>query len=280
MLLLVTLATAGTWNICSTTEATASINAGWTVFDDRNVDGDRALDRGTYSAATSIVRRWQPRHDADLCDHSDGMGGMTHRLDSALVEIDALPGEGTCPVAVWANGYSDAGSSALVSPDALSARVTGHAVTSADAGNTATIGVDGGGGASFEAQWLYTGAGTTRFNGVIDVDASASYNGASLDIPGWAQVDAYDGRVDAWVRRDDQWVHVVGEAPLKIEFGARVSARTGVCAMGSTTSGAHAQPGGQGTGGAGIGFTITPVRAQGAPDVRPRGGPEFEECGC
>jgi hypothetical protein len=280
MLIVISLAAAGTWNICSATEATASVNAGWTIYDVRDVDGDRAADHGTFSASTSLVRRWQPRHEEDLCDHTDGMGGLTLRTTTAMVAVDALPGEGSCPATVWGDAYGDIGSQATVTANRIGARVEGHAVTSADAGNTGTIGVDGGGGARFTSEWAWSLPGAADVSGTVDVEASAAYNGATLDIPGWAQVDAYDGAVDAWVRRGAEWVHVTGTAPMTIPFGALVPGRGQVCATGSATSGAHAEPGGQNTGGAGIRFTFDPVRGAGPVDARPTDGPEFDHCGC
>lgn len=280
MLLFIALASAGTWNICSSAEATSSVNAGWTIFDVRDADGARSIDNGSTYASTSLVRRWQPRRDQDLCDASDGMGGLTHRVDSVLVAVDSLPGEGACMASIWGDAYGDVGSEAVVKPNQIAANVQGHAVTTADAGNTGTIGVDGGGGARFAAEWAWAQSGPADVAGVVDVAASAAYNGASLDIPGWAKVDAYDGVVDAWVRRGSEWIHVTGSAPMQIEFGATVAGRGQVCAVGSATSGAHAEPGGQNAGGSGIGFSLTPVRSTGPVDVRPVGGPEFDPCGC
>lgn len=280
MLITLSLAAAGTWNVCSTTEATASVNAGWTIYDERDVDGDRATDAGTYSSSTSLVRRWQPRRDEDFCSHADGMGGLTLRSSTAMVAVDALPGEGSCPATIWADAYGDIGSAAVVTPNRISGKVEGHAVTTADAGNTGVIGVDGGGGARFTSTWAWSMSGVADVGGVIEVAASAAYNGASLDLPGWAQVDAYDGEVDAWVRRGGEWVHVTGSAPMRIPFGATVAGRGQVCASGSATSGAHAEPGGQSTGGAGISFTFDPVRTVGPVDPRPSGGPGFDPCGC
>ena len=201
-----------------------------------------------------------------MCDAKDGVGGATRRWSPQMIAVDSIPGEGTCVATIWADGYVDTGSTAQVAPTQLATSATGHAVTRAEAGNTGTIGVDGGGGAEVA--------------GTVTVDTLAAYNGATLDIPGWASVQAYDGAVDGWVRRGSRWEHVSGVAPLKIEFGATTPHRGEVCASGTASSGSSAQPGQASVGGAGIRFAMDAVRSSKALDASPMGGPAFEPCSC
>ncbi len=281
MLILISLAAASAWNVCAATEAVSSANAGWTIVEARDTDGVDSAKRGTFSATSSTVRRFQPRREEDMCDAKDGVGGATRRWSPQMIAVDSIPGEGTCVATIWADGYVDTGSTAQVAPTQLAASATGHAVTRAEAGNTGTIGVDGGGGASFSAKWEWAvPGGGAEVAGTVTVDTLAAYNGATLDIPGWASVQAYDGAVDGWVRRGSRWEHVSGVAPLKIEFGATTPHRGEVCASGTASSGSSAQPGQASVGGAGIRFAMDAVRSSKALDASPMGGPAFEPCSC
>lgn len=281
MLIYVALASAGVWSVCSTTEATSSANGGWTIVELRDSDGGVDTDRGTYGASSSVVRRFEARRDEDLCQASDGVGGATRRWTPGLIAVDALPTGGSCKASIWAEGYVDAGSRARVAANELAGSVIGHAVTRAEAANTGDISVDGGGGASFTAQWAWSVPGrTAEVDGTVVVDAQSAYNGASLEIPGWAWVQAYDGEVDAWVRRGAEWVHVTGAAPLNIEFGAVTPARGEVCAQATATAGSASRAGDSAAGGSGIHFTIDTVRTSDAVHTAPGAGPTFAPCGC
>lgn len=281
MLLFASLAQAGVWNVCAATEATASVNAGWTIVEVRDADDASDTDKGVFNASSSVVRRFQPSREEDFCKATDGLGGATRRWTTEMISIDMVPGQNSCPTTIWGDAYGDTGSRASVEPYKIAGMATGHAVTTADAGNTGTISVDGGGGAGFVAEWIWQVPGSVAaVEGVIEIDDSSAYNGATLDIPGWAQVDAYDGMVDAWVRRGSEWVHLTGPAPMDIEFGANVGSRGSVCAAGKATSGSQAQPGEASAGGSGIHFTLDSVRVATPADAMPTDGPEFEPCGC
>ncbi len=281
MLVLTATALAGVWNVCSATEATASANAGWTIVEVRDSDGGQDVQRGTYTANSSLVRRFEARRDEDLCNATDGVGGATRRWTSELIAVDALPVGGSCKTSIWAEGYVDAGGRAKVTPYEISGSVVGHSVTRAAAGNTGVMSVDGGGGAAFVAEWDWQVPGrTAEVAGTVVVDAQSAYNGSSLQIPGWATVEAFDGKVDAWLRRGGAWVHVTGEAPMNLEFGAISVPRGRVCAQATTSSGAQSQVGESGIGGSGIHFTMDTVRSTAAIDATPMSGPTFDECGC
>ncbi|MSQ03560.1 MAG: hypothetical protein EXR71_17005 [Myxococcales bacterium] len=281
MLSFISMAAASAWNVCAATEAVSSANAGWTIVEERDTDGAGSARHGTFSATSATVRSFQPRREEDMCDAKDGVGGATRRWSPQLIAVDSLPGEGTCVATIWADGYVDSGSTAQIEPTRLAASATGHAVTRSEAGNTGTIGVDGGGGASFSAQWEWgvPGAGA-EIVGTVAVDAVAAYNGATLEIPGWASVQAYDGTVAGWVRRGAKWVQVAGVAPLDIAFGATTVSRGEVCASGNASSGSSAQPGQASVGGAGIRFVMDAVPSARSLDASPLGGPVFEPCSC
>lgn len=281
MLIYVALASAGVWSVCSATESTSSANGGWTIVEARDSDGGVDVDRGTYSASSSVVRRFSARREEDLCKASDGVGGATRRWTAGMISIDSLPVGGSCNASIWADGYVDAGSRATVSPAELAGSVVAHSVTKAEAANTGDISVDGGGGSSFSATWAWSVAGrNAEVDGTVVVDSQSAYNGASLEIPGWAWVQAYDGEVDAWVRRGSTWEHVTGTAPLSIEFGAITAARGEVCAQATATAASSARVGETAAGGSGIHFTMDTVRSSDTVDVRPAGGPTFAPCGC
>ncbi len=281
MLLFTAFAQAGVWNVCAATESNASVNAGWTIIEARDSAGERDADKGSLEAVSTVVKRFEPRREEDFCKATDGVGGATQRWTTELIAVDIVPGQKSCPTAIWADAYGDTGGHATITAERLSASAVGHAVTTAQGGNTGTISVDGGGGASFLSEWSWQVPGpSAAVAGVVKVDAASAYNGAILNVPGWAQVNSYGGVVDAWVRRGAEWVHVQGTSPMEIPFGATVSSRGGVCASGRVTAGSQARTGESSAGGSGIHFSMEPVHATDPVDRRPVKGPTFDPCGC
>jgi hypothetical protein len=280
MLIIVALAQAGTWNVCASTEARATGNAGWSVVDWRDTDGGDDVQRGTWRASAAWGQVFQPSRDGDLCA-ADGVGGATQRWTTGLIAVDGLPGPASCHARVWADASTDARASAWVAPARMAAGATATSVTRADAGNTASISVDGGGGARFSSEWAWQVPGAAAdVRGTISVDASAAYNGASVQVPGWAQVEVWEGVATGWVRRGDQWVEVSGTAPIDISFGAVTASRGTTCAQGVATGASRAEAGEGTAGGSGVRVEIDAVRSASAPDARPDGGPAFDPCGC
>lgn len=281
MLIILSLASAGTWNVCSTTESRASGNAGWTIVQERDADGGEDVHHGTYRSASSYTQSFQPRLDADLCG-ADGMGGSTQRWSTQLIAVDELPTGGVCNASVWADAYTDSRAGAWVTPTRMSAGANASAITRADAGNTASIGVDGGGGARFTSEWVWqVGGPAAEVRGTISIDPSAAYNGASLQVPGWASVEVWDGRVTGWVRRGSEWAPVDDPAPIDITFGAVSASRGTACMQGVATAGSRAEMG-EGTAG-GTGFTVEMQTTRSAAPLDPQPahkGPEFDPCSC
>jgi hypothetical protein len=203
---------------------------------------------------------------------------------SGMLAVASIPGLAapTCSVKVWAEGHGDASGRTVLEQDRIAGFARGDSVSDADAENSGEIAIDGGGGARFRGEWAWNVPRSTaaEVSGVVEVDEQAAYAGATLDIPGWAMVDVWEGDVDAWVRRGSEWVHVTGEAPMTIEFGAVVHPRGSVCAQGSATAGSHVVAGEGAIGTAGIHFSFDPAKSTEAFDRAPSGGPQFEPCGC
>ncbi len=284
MLLIVTLAQAGTWPICAQTETAATVNGGWSLVEQRSSDGDDDSHRGTWYSEAEVSMSFGGRRDENYCASDDGLMGLTRRWTSDMVAVVGLPGaaEGACEAAIWASGRASGSARAEVDVSRMTAYARGSAVTTADADNVADISVDAGGGARFTGQWAWRvgQARNAEVVGSVVVGQAAAYAGASLEVPGWARVDTWDGEVDAWVRRGDTWVHVEGSAPMTLSFGAVVAARGTVCATGSATSGSQAAAGEGGAGGAAISFSMDPVATASVTDAVPVDGPEFGACGC
>ncbi len=284
MLALIALAHAGTWPICAVTESSVSVNGGWTLVEERESDGKDAQHRGAWSSEASLSQTFGGRREENYCENDDGLMGLTRRWTAEMVAVTALPGTeaNACEATIWAEGKADADARAEVDTERLAAMARGSALTMAEADNVADISVDAGGGARFAGQWTWRVPGTRAADmvGTVVVSAQAAYAGATLDIPGWAMVDTWDGEIDAWVRQDDEWVHVTGSAPMEIPFGAIVTPRGSVCATGSVTTGSQSVLGGGGAGGAGISFSMEPVATDEAPSGDAPGAPAFGPCGC
>lgn len=287
MLFLISLASAGTWPICGATSTTATTNGGWTVVEIRESDGSESSDQGVWSSETSLSRSYGGMKQDNACDSEDGMGGALMRWTSELLSVDALPGQGqavnaSCDVTVSARGQSDASARAILSQMEMKGMARGDAVSDADAENSGTISVDSGGGGQFAGEWAWgvPGAHAAKVRGVIRVGVQAAYAGATLDIPGWAQIDAWDGDVEGWVREGSTWIHVKGKAPMEIAFGAVVAGRGQVCATGLATAGSRSENGGGAIGAAAIEFSMEPIKSIDEIDARPTGGPEFSPCSC
>ena len=284
MLILVSIAAAGTWPICATTGTTATTNGGWSLLEVHDSEGAEMIDEGAWSSRSRLSQTYGGIKEDNACDSKDGMGGATMRWTTDLLSVDALPGQGqaSCDVTVKARGRSDASGQAEVSQTKMTAMARGDAVSDAEAQNSGAISVDSGGGGRFLGEWAWRVPGATAANvqGTITVGVQASYAGATLDIPGWAQIDAWDGEVEGWVRQGSEWVHVAGSAPMDISFGAVAAGRGQVCASGSATTGSHSAEGAGGIGAAAITFSMEPTKSAGAIDERPEGGPEFAPCSC
>lgn len=281
MLIILSLASAGTWNVCSATESRASGNAGWTIVEERDSDGGEDVHQGTYRSSSAYTQSFQPRRDGDLCT-ADGMGGSTQRWSTQLIAVDELPKNGICHASVWADAYADSRANTWVAQTRIAAAASTSAITRADAGNTGTIGVDGGGGARFTSEWVWqVGGPAAQVRGTIQVDASSAYNGASLQVPGWASVEVWDGRVTGWVRRGSEWVEVDHSTPFDLTFGAVTASRGTACMQGVASAASRAEPGEGNAGGAGFTVEMETVRSTAAPDRHPVAkGPEFDPCGC
>lgn len=287
MLILISLASAGTWPICATTSTTATTNGGWSLVEVRESDGAENSDQGAWSSQASLSRTYGGIKQDNACESEDGMGGALMRWTSELLSVDALPGQGkapqaSCNVTVTARGQSDASGRAQVSQTAMKGMARGDAVSEAEAENTGAISVDSGGGGRFAGEWAWgvPGASAAKMQGMIHVGMQAAYAGATLDIPGWAQLDAWDGEVEGWVREGSSWIHIEGKAPMDIPFGAIVGGRGQVCATGSATSGSRSVNGGGAIGAAAIDFSMEPLKSMDEIDERPVGGPEFMPCSC
>ncbi|MBM4391192.1 MAG: hypothetical protein FJ090_08725 [Deltaproteobacteria bacterium] len=284
MLALIALAHAGIWPVCAVTESVVSVNGGWTLVEARESDGKDAQHRGDWSSAVSLSERFGGRREEDYCASGDGLMGLTRRWTAELMAVAALPGTDSdaCQAINWAEGTADAEARAEVDPESLAAMARGSALTMAEADNVADISVDAGGGARFTGQWTWRVPGTRAADmiGTVVVSAQAAYAGATLDIPGWAVVETWNGEIDAWVRQDAEWVHVTGSAPMEIPFGAIVTPRGSVCATGSVTTGSQSVLGAGGAGGAGIRFSMEPVATDEAPTGDVPGAPAFGPCGC
>lgn len=286
MLILISLASAGTWPVCSVTSTTATTNGGWSLVDVRESDGGEDAHRGTWFSEASFSQTYGGTKEDNACESEDGMGGALMRWTSELLSVSALPGQGkpsaACEVRVAARGQADASGRAEVSQLSMGALARGDALSEASAENTGAISVDSGGGGRFSSEWAWRvgGSPTAEMQGMITVGTQAAYSGATLDIPGWAQIDAWDGEVEGWVRQGAEWVHVQGTAPMDISFGAIVPSRGEVCSTGLATAGSQSVDGGGGIGASSIRFTMEPVRSSRAVDDRPEGGPEFAPCSC
>jgi hypothetical protein len=280
MLIIVALANAGTWNVCASTEASASGNAGWTIVESRETDGGDDFQAGTYRAAAAFTQTFQPRREGDLCS-ADGVGGATQRWSTELIAVEMVPGKSSCNARIWADGYADASASAWVAPARMAAGATTRALTRAEAGNTATIGVDSGGGARFASEWVWQVPGPAAdVRGTVTIDASAAYNGGSVDVPGWATLDVWDGEITGWLRQGSAWVEVHESGPMALTFGATTSGRGTTCVQGLVSAASRAAPGEGAAGGSGLKVEIETVRSSAPIDARPADGPEFDPCGC
>lgn len=287
MLILISLASAGTWPICAATSTTATTNGGWSLIEIRESDGAESTDQGAWFSEASLSRTYGGMKQDNACESQDGMGGALMRWTSELLSVDALPGQGktsqkSCDVTVSARGQSDASGRAELSQSVMKGMARGDAVSEAEAENSGAISVDSGGGGRFAGEWAWgvPGAPAAKVQGMIRVGVQAAYAGATLDIPGWAQIDAWDGEVEGWVREGSKWIHIEGKAPIDIVFGAVVPGRGQVCAIGSATAGSRSVNGGGAIGAAGIEFSMIPVKSIDEIDARPAGGPDFGPCSC
>lgn len=281
MLIAVSLAMAGTWNVCSTTEARATGNAGWTIVDERDSDGGEDVRSGARRSEAAYTRSFQPRREGNMCE-GDGLGGSTQRWSTQLIAVDGLPGAGSCEATVWADAYADSRATAWIAATRMAAGAKATAITRADAGNTGTIGVDGGGGARFTSEWVWQVPGSAaEVRGTITVDGSAAYNGASLEIPGWASLEVWEGEVTGWLRQGSEWVEVDSSGPVELTFGAITASRGTTCMQGTASAASRAEPGEGAAGGSGFEVEMETVRSGSTPHARPTAdGPEFDPCAC
>ena len=280
MLIIAAMAQAGTWNVCSTTESSASGNAGWTIVEKRDSDGGKDLQKGKHHSAASFSKSFKPRLEGDLCN-GDGVGGATQRWSTELIAVEMVPGQKSCQASIWADALAETTATADVSPTAMSASARAQTLTRADAGNTGKIGVDGGGGARFTSEWNWDVPGpAAEVRGSIKVDANAGYSGGSVKVPGWASLEVWDGVVTGSVRRGAAWVAVKGAAPLDVSFGAVTAARGTTCVQGIATAGSRAEPGEGTTGNSTVQVEILTVTSSAPVVARPKDGPTFENCSC
>lgn len=276
-LLLVAHAWAGTFQLCAATESSASTNGRWQVLTDGDQDGRTDLRHGTTNSASGVAARYGERREADLCSDEDRMGGITLRGTTQMIEVRP----GTCTADMVAEGEGTAQGGAYASARGIRAGASGEAWARGFAENAASIGVDAGGGGTFDSEWSWRVSGpNARFTGYVEVTALEAYAGASLNVPGLVYVEAWDGVVDAWVRQGERYERYTGPAPVRFEIDTVVSGRSGrLCAGGSATAGVRVSDG-ETTGASGIDFAVAPSATTDAPDRLVGEAPEFQECGC
>lgn len=276
-LVLVSQALAGTYQLCAATESSASTNGRWQVLTEGDQDGRTDLRRGTTNSAAGVSARYGERREVDLCSGADRMGGITLRGTTQMIEVRP----GTCTAAVAAEGEGTAQGAGYASSREIRGGASGEAWARGLVENAASIGVDAGGGGTFDGEWSWRVSGpNARLAGFVEVTALEAYAGASLNVPGLAYVEAWDGMVDAWVRQGDRYVRYTGAAPVRLEIDTVVGGRVGrVCAGGSATAGVRVADD-EAAGASGIDFALTPSATRDAPDRVTGEAPEFLECGC
>lgn len=276
-ILLVSQALAGTYQLCAATESSASTNGRWQVLTDADQDGRTDLRRGTTNSAAGVSARYGERRDEDLCSDADRMGGITLRGTTKMIEVKP----GTCTAEIVADGEATALGGAYASAREMRAGASGEAWARGYSENAASIGVDAGGGGTFDSEWTWrVGGPNTRLRGFVEVTALEAYAGASLNLPGLAYVEAWDGVVDAWVRRGDRYERYTGAAPVRLEIDTIVGGKSGrLCAGGSATSGVRVADD-EATGASAIDFAVAPYGTSEPAHGVTGEVPEFLACGC
>ncbi len=282
----VSMAVAGTMPTCSYTEASAGAHASWSVLGKVDGSGVDDADVGYGTATARVATAFGGSEELDLCPAGDPLGGAglaVRRLGLIAVDIDPSEIGGSCPSVSYARGEGVVEGIARVEPRAFAASATARGRMAVDADNAATISVDTGAGSRFSGVWQYRSGGpNTRLEGTIEVSLADATSGARLSLPGIARIDAWNGNVDAWIRRGDTYEHVVGPAPMRFDVSVVTQGRGGsICGNGSASVGALAE---DGVGGidaaAGVQFVLTPYGSEDDFDRTPRDAPVFDLCTC
>lgn len=285
-LLLLTSAHAGTTPTCSITEANAGAHATWSVLAKVDGDGVDDNDAGYTNATARIATAFGDSEAVDLCPAGDSLGGAglaVRRLGLIAIDIDPDDIGGSCPATSYARGEGVVEGTAQIEPRAFAASATVRARVDVQADNAAAISVDAGAGSRFSSVWQYRSSGSnTRLAGTIGVSLADATGGARLSLPGIARIDAWNGVVDAWVRRGAEYEHVVGPAPMRLDVSVVTQGRSGsVCGAGSASLGAVAEDGAGGIDAASqISFILTPIGTEEAFDRSPHDAPIFDLCTC
>lgn len=285
--LLVSTVFAGGFTTCSVTDASAGAHATWQVLTRTDGDGMNDARTGYTSATARVATAFGDTEQVDLCPAGDALAGVdlpVRRLGLIAIEVDPeLLGEGSCPAISWARGEGVVEGSAQVDPRGLAATLRARSTVRLDADNVATISADAGAGARFTSNWQYRSNGpNTRLDGTIEVSLAEAESGARLNLPGFAKVEAWDGRVDAWLRVGDRYEHVSGMAPMTLRFSTVAAGRGGgFCGGGSASMGAVATDSdGSLETEATLAFAVVTTGTTDAADRTPHTAPAFDLCGC
>ncbi|MFZ5479833.1 MAG: hypothetical protein ACOZNI_23920 [Myxococcota bacterium] len=277
---------AGTTRLCAATEADAAAHGNWRVLARDDRDEARDGEDGTSAAGADVEVHFGDTMFADLCPTDDPMGGLLLASRGEMLEV-SLPGAGggrqECITKAWAIGAGTASGDAAVHPRLVRAEASGRADMVVDAGNSAQMEADAGGGGRFVGEWSWRVAGpNTQVQGSVHVDADEAYAGAFVEVPGLVQARAWGGRVEGWARRGGEWTRIEGAAPMDVTFDAVLQGTRGVvCARGAASVGALTD---RAAGGfeaeSALDLAIDATATDRAPTWLNGGGPEFGPCGC
>lgn len=279
-------ALAGAMPTCSVTEANAGAHGTWSVLAKVDSDGVDDADLGYTSAGARVATAFGGTEDVDLCPAGDPLAGAdlpVRRIGLIAVDIDPDEIGGSCPSHSYARGEGVVEGVAQVEPKAFAASASARARMDVDAENAATISVDAGAGSRFSSSWQYRSTGSnTRLSGTIAVTLADAGGGARLSLPGIARIEAWNGMVDAWIRRGSSYEHVYGPAPMSFDVSVVTQGRSGsLCGAGSASLGAVAEDGAGGIDEVTeIAFALTPVGTEDPFDHTPHDAPIFDLCSC
>lgn len=286
-LLLASTVFAGGFTTCSVTDASAGAHATWQVLAATDSDGVDDAHGGYTSATARVATAFGDSETVDLCPAGDPLAGIdlpVRRLGLIAVDVDPEDlGSGACPSVSWARGEGVVEGSVDVDPRGLSAVLRARSTVRLEADNAATITADAGAGARFTSTWQYRSNGpNTRLDGTVEVSLADAEAGARLNLPGFAKVEAWDGRVDAWLRDGETYTHVTGMAPMTLRFSTVSAGRGGsFCGGGSTNMGAVAtDDDGSLETESSLSFVIVPTGTTDPADHTPHTSPTFDLCTC
>jgi hypothetical protein len=201
-----------------------------------------------------------------------------------MVSVDMDPSAlgGSCPVMTRASASGQVGGEVRFGMGAIDVEARGGVQVDMSGENTGSIDADAGSGGSFEALWRYSVPTTSaRVQGNIVIDLEDAYAGVNLNMPGVARIHAWDGYVDAWIRRGDRFMHIEGQAPMILEVDY-IAPRAGeLCAAGNASVGSF---GDERTGllyrQSSLKMHLEVVQSEESVDRLVGDVPRFERCGC